>query len=377
MTAAAGAVLDRGTLGRATLERQLLLGRSQLPVLDAVERVAGIQAQTTHSWYVGLWSRLAGFRPEQASGLLAGRQLVRAALMRSTIHLVSGRDCLAWRASVQPALDRDLGNATWRRRLTGIDTADLASSARALLGEQQLTPAELGALLAERWPGRDPSALAYAARCLLCLVQVPPRGLWGRSGRTRHAAAEQWLGQPLREDFTALQLIMRYLGAFGPATVADMQAWSGLSGLREIAEGSQAGLTAFRDENGRVLYDLPGASLPDPQVPAPPRFLPDYDNALLAHADRSRIATEQYLRYRASIRTAPVPGTVLVDGLTAAAWTAKREKGQVTLTIEPFTRLSRPDADAVTEEAGKLLAFSDPDARHDIRLTASGPGARI
>lgn len=374
MSAAVGTVLDRRTLGRATLERQLLLSRSRLPVLDAVERVAGIQAQTTHSWYTGLWSRLDGFRPGAASDLLAGRQLVRAALMRSTIHLVSARDCLAMRTVVQPALNRDLGNAVWRRPLAGIDTGELADNARALLDEQPRTPAELGALLARRWPDRDRAALAYGARCLLCLVQVPPRGLWGRGGRTRHATAEHWLGQPLRGDFTPLDLIVRYLAAFGPASVADMQTWSGLSGLREIAEGSGPALATFRDQDGRTLYDLPGASLPDPGRPAPVRFLPDFDNAVLSHSDRTRIATEAYLRYRSGIRTAPVPGTVLVDGLTAAVWTIKREKGQASITIEPFTRLSGADADDVSEEASKLLAFSDPGARHDIRLATSGPG---
>ena len=372
MTAARPAALDRRTLGRAALDRQLLLQRSDLPVLDAVERVAGIQAQTTRSWYVGLWSRLDGFRAAEASDLLAGRQLVRAALMRSTIHLVTGRDCLALRPAVQPALDRDVfGNVTWRRHLVGIDTAGLADAARTVLDEQPRTPAELGAVLAQRWTGRDPSALAYAARSLLCLVQVPPRGLWDRGGRARHATAEHWLGQPLRDDFTPQQLITRYLAAFGPASVADMQAWSGLSGLREIAESSGAALVTFRDENGRTLYDLPDARLPDPDTPAPVRFLPDYDNALLAHADRSRIATEPYLRYRAGIRTGPVPGTVLVDGLTAATWTIHRDKGQAAITIEPWSGLSRGDTDAVGEEAGKLLAFTDPGASHDVRLSPS------
>jgi hypothetical protein len=363
--------LGRRTLGRATLERQLLLSRSQLPLPDAVQQVAGVQAQTTHSWYTGLWSRVQGFQAADASGLLADRKLVRAALMRSTIHLVTATDCLALRPAVQAASERGLfGNVSWRRQLVGLDAAELAEAARALLDEQPRTPAELGALLAQRWPGREPGALAYAARCLLCLVQVPPRGLWGQAGRTRHATAEHWLGQPLRADFAPQQLITRYLAAFGPATVADMQAWSGLSGLREIVDSSGLALAAFRDEEGRILYDLPGASLPDPDVPAPVRFLPDYDNALLGHADRSRIATEPYVRYRASSRNGVVPGTVLVDGLTAATWTISHEKGQATITITPFTGLSRAQASAIAEEASKLLAFTDPGATQDVRLAA-------
>jgi hypothetical protein len=368
-------VLGRRALGRATLERQLLLGRCGLPVCDAVEQVAGLQAQTAQSWYVSLWSRLDAFRPDEVSGLLTGRRLVRAALMRSTIHLVTARDCLALRPVVAPAVQRPLvQNAAFRRALHGVSTADLASEARRLLDGQPLTPAELGTLLATRWPGSDQAALAQAARCLLCLVQVPPRGLWGRSGRTRLADAEGWLGAPLLPGVTPAGLIERYLAAFGPASVADMQAWSGLTGLGEVVAGHGAALVTFRDEHGRTLYDLPGAPLPDPGTPAPVRFLPDYDNVLLAHADRSRVATPEYLRGRAGSPNGVVPGTVLVDGRTAAAWTVTREKGMATLTVEPFNCLSRRDAQAVGEEAARLLAFTDPGSASDVRLLPPGSG---
>jgi hypothetical protein len=364
-------VLDRRALGRATLDRQLLLRRSPAPILEAVQQVAGLQAQTPRSWYTGLWSRLEGFRPEVASGLLAERKLVRVALMRSTIHLVTAGDCLALRPVVQPALDRELRSvATFRRNLEGIDAAQVADAGRVFLTEQPRTPAELGSLLAQRWPGRDPSALAYAVRNLVALVQVPPRGLWNRGGRTCHAPAEHWLGQPLRRDATPEQLITRYLAGFGPATVADMQAWSGLTGLGEVVDKMRAGLAVFADERGRALYDLADASRPDPGTPVPVRFLPDYDNVLLAHADRSRIATEPWLRHRSGTRNASLPGTVLVDGLTAANWRTSREKGQAVITIEPFARLSRAEADAIGEEARQLLAFTAPGAAQDIRLVA-------
>jgi hypothetical protein len=366
-------VLDRRALGRATLERQLLLRRSPLPVPEAVQRVAGLQAQSPRGWYTGLWSRLEGFRPEAASGLLADRELVRVVLMRSTIHLVTAGDCMALRPVVQPALDRELRSvAAFRRNLEGIDVAEVADAGRVFLTEQPRTPAELGSLLAQRWPGRDPSALAYAVRNLVALVQVPPRGLWNRGGRTCHAPAEHWLGQPLRRDATPEQLITRYLAGFGPATVADMQAWSGLTGLGEVVGTMRPGLAVFADERGRTLYDLPDWDRPEPGVPVPVRFLPDYDNVLLAHADRGRIATEAWLRSRSGPRNGQLPGTVLVDGLTAANWTISREKGQATITVEPFARLSRGAADAIGEEARQLLAFTDPGATQDIRLLADG-----
>lgn len=154
--------------------------------------------------------------------------------------------------------------------------------------------------------------------------------------------------------------------------MADIQAWSGLTGLGEVVGTMRAGLAVFADERGRTLYDLPDWDRPDPGVPVPVRFLPDYDNVLLAHADRSRIATEPWLRSRSGPRNGQLPGTVLVDGLTAANWTISREKGRATITVEPFARLSRGEADAIGEEARQLLAFTDPGATQDIRLLADG-----
>ncbi|MEU4313179.1 winged helix DNA-binding domain-containing protein [Nocardia sp. NPDC024068] len=301
-------VLSRRALNRATLERQLLLRRSDLPVADAVEHLVGIQAQTPHSWYVGLWSRLAGFVPGRAADLLTDRALIRVALMRSTIHLVTPRDARALRPLIQPVLDRDLyRNHTHGKPVAGIDMAGLVADGIELLAPRPLTNRQLGELLGPRWPGRVPASLVYAIRNQVPLVQVPPRGIWGRSGPIAHTTLDAWLGPADPRPFSLEQMVLRYLTAFGPAEVKDVQMWSGLTRLSEIVQTMRPDLAVFTDEDGRELFDLPDAPRPDPDTPAPPRFLYDFDNLLLSHADRSRVLTEAYRRqgYRTR-RAAPL-----------------------------------------------------------------------
>jgi Winged helix DNA-binding domain len=348
-------VLGRRALNRATLDRQLLLRRSGLPVVDAVRRLVGLQAQTPHTWYVGLWSRLAEFDPAQAAELLVDRSLIRIALMRSTIHLVTPEDARALRPLIQPVLDRDLyRNFTHGKPIQGIDMAELVADGVELLAPKPLTNKELGALLAERWPGRAPASLVYAIRNQVPLVQVPPRGVWGRSGPIAHTTVDAWLGAGVPATASLEWMIRRYLAAFGPASVKDLQVWSGLTKLREIVEPMS--LQVFQDEHGQTLYDLPDVAHPDPDTPAPPRFLYDFDNLLLSYADRTRVITDDHGRHRTQ---RPVPQILLVDGFTAGDWTVGRAADEATLTIRTYRSLT--DADAVVEEAEALLAFLHPD----------------
>ena len=315
-----------------------------------------MQAQVPASPYVGLWARLDDFHPQALEDLITTRRAVRLALMRSTIHLVTARDCLRLRPLFQAFLARFLQTATpFGRQLVGMDLPALVGAARTALDERPRTMAELGTVLHQRWPDRDSASLAYAVRHLVPLVQVPPRGLFGRSGAARCATAEAWLGRPLQAKPSLENLILRYLAAFGPASVADIQAWSGLRGLRPTVERLRPRLRSLMDARGRELLDVPEGALPDPDTTAPPRFLPEYDNLLLAHADRTRVLSNEY-------RSVIGFRTVLVDGMVGATWTVARQPAAATLTVECLTPLRKADRTAVADEGIRLLAFVAPEA---------------
>jgi hypothetical protein len=351
-------VLGPRELNRATLERQMLLRRRELPALDAIEHLVGMQAQAPSPPYIGLWTRLKDFRPDELGRLILERRAVRIALMRNTVHLVSARDCLALRPLVQPVLDRTLYSTRANRaHLEGVDAEALVAAGRALLEERPRTAKELGEQLQEQWPERDPAALARAIRHLLPLVQVPPRGVWGKSGPAAHTTAESWLGSPLDPAPSIEHVVLRYLGAFGPATVKDVQTWSGLTRLGEVVERLRPRLRTFRDERGRELFDLPDAPMPDPDTPAPSRFLPEFDNLILSHADRTRFIAEEYRKALAS-RNGMVPAAFLTGGFVQGTWKTERSRGRASLEIKPFEPLAKVDRDALAEEGEILLRFT-------------------
>ena len=366
-----GGVLGMRALNRATLERQMLLRRGTLSAEEAIEHLVGMQAQAPNPPYIGLWTRLEGFHPDQLARLILERRAVRVALMRNTVYLVSARDCLKLRPLVQPVIDRGLyANRANRAGVEGVDVGALSAVGRQLLEERPRTAKELGVLLRERWPEGDPASLARAVRHLLPLVQVPPRGVWGRSGQTTHTTSEAWLGRPLEADPSLKELVVRYLGAFGPATVKDVQTWSGLTRLGEVLERLRPRLDTFRDEHGRELFDLPEAPRPDPDTPAPPRFLPEFDNLILSHADRARVIADDYRRALAS-RNGMVPATFIVDGFVRGTWKTRRTRGKAALVIEPFDALSGNDRGALAEEGEGLLRFvTEPEGvePYDIRI---------
>lgn len=364
-------VLDRRALNRALLERQLLLRRVELSAADAIEHLVGLQAQAPNPPYVALWTRLANFHPNELAGLLTGRRAVRIALMRSTIHLVTARDCLALRPLVQPVLERAL-RGTYGRQLAGLDLQEVANAGRALLEEQPLTFAELGGALRERWPDRAMNALSNAVRALLPLVQVPPRGVWGAGGPAAHTTVEAWLGRPLDPEPSLEMLVTRYLAAFGPAGVKDIQTWSGLTGLREVVQRLRPKLRLFHDEHGNELFDLPDAPRPNPDTPAPPRLLPEFDNLLLSHADRTRVISDEH-RKRITTINGVNPATLLVDGFVAGTWKLQRERSTAILFVEPFVPLAASDRAALADEAARFLTFAAPDAEsHDVRFVRDG-----
>jgi Winged helix DNA-binding domain len=373
MPTAKGIVKDRvltlRELNRATLERQMLVRRQKLPAAEAIEHLVGLQAQAPNPPYVGLWTRLEGFHPDELARLITDRRAVRIALMRNTIHLVTARDCLKLRPLVQPVFDRALyANRTHRAGIDGMDVEAVVAAGRALLEERPRTAKELGELLQERWPNRDPSSLARAIRHLVPLVQVPPRGIWGKSGQATHTTAAAWLGRPLDPDPSLDELVVRYLAAFGPATVRDVQTWSGLARLGEVTDRLRPHVRTFRDERGKELFDLPDAPRPDPDTPAPPRFLPEFDNLILSHADRTRIIANDFRKEIAS-KNGMVPATVLVDGFVRGTWKTERTRGKVTLVIEPFEPLSKEDCDALAEEGEQLVRFvAEPEGAETFKV---------
>jgi hypothetical protein len=369
--------MDRRALNRALMARQLLLGRAALPAGEAIELLVGLQAQAPKPPYTGLWTRMEGFRPEELSQLIAEREAVRVPLLRATIHLVSARDCLALRPVLQPVFERGFPSTSFGRGLTGIDTGALLAAARPLLEERPRTVAELGPLLQQQFAGYDARSLAAAVSYLEPLVQVPPRGLWERSGPPAWTTVDAWLGRPVAAEAApdALDnLVLRYLAAFGPAGVRDVQTWSGLTRLGDVVERLRPRLVTFRDERENELFDLPDAPRPDRDTPAPARFLPEFDNIVLSHADRSRIMSEPHRKHIAS-RNGMVPGTVLVDGFVHGTWSIERGRGAAVLRVTPLAPLSRRDQSELTDEGMRLLAFTASDAReHEVRFDPGGDG---
>jgi hypothetical protein len=277
--------------------------------------------------------------------------------MRGTIHLVTARDCLALRPAVQPVTERIHWTASpFGRRLGGADPDEVVAYGRELLEEKPRSRAEIRELLAERWPDRDAEAMAHTVTYLLPVLQIPPRGLWHRSGRATLATVETWLGRPLDGDPAPDRAVLRYLGAFGPAGVKDVATWSGFTRVREVIERLRGDLRTFRDENGVELFDLPDAPLAGPEAPAPVRFLPEYDNVFLSHADRARIV-DPADRPRLGFGDGRFFKQLLIGGFLRAAW--RLAAGNVV--VQPARKLSKRDAAAVEAEGRRLATFLGAD----------------
>jgi hypothetical protein len=321
-----------------------------------------MQAQNPLDPYYGLAARLEGFDPSELADLVQERKAVRGALMRATIHLATTEDWLQLRPVVGPVLTRTFGSTQFAKDVSGVPIEQLLGYGRQLLEEQPRTRAELHPLLSQRWPDSEAASLAQAVTYLLPVLQVSPRGVWGKTGPARWTTTEAWLGRTTTTSGSVESLILRYLAAFGPASVNDMRVWSGLAGLRAVVESMRPRLRDFRDESGTELFDLQEARHPDSEVPAPPRFLPEYDNLLLSHKDRSRFfAGDQ------------VPpgwvGNVLVDGFYAGHWKISHKRDTTTLSVS-VRKITKSERSELEAEAGRLLTFVAPQAQaSEIRLT--------
>jgi hypothetical protein len=360
-------VITRRELNRALLARQGLLNRTATEPVAMIEHLVGLQAQASMPPYYGLWSRLDGFDPHELGRLLTDRQVVRLTLMRATVHLVTPRDAALLRPLVQPVLERS-HNGAFGRRMGGADTGELARAVRELLAGGPLTAREVARELVERGIGDDVEAIANAVRAYAAVVQLPPRGVWGKGGQARYATLEAFTGLEPEADPSIDDVVVRYLAAFGPASVMDMQNWSGLTKLKPVFERLRPRLVTFAGEDGRELFDLPHAPRPDPETPAPVRLLGEYDNVLLGHADRRRIIP-------AGLPCEPMlaPGrsvsNLLVDGMLRATWWLERDGRRTTLAVRPAAAFTPAEREAVGDEARAMVEFAAPDAAvRDVRF---------
>ncbi|MEU8106742.1 winged helix DNA-binding domain-containing protein [Nonomuraea muscovyensis] len=341
--------LSPRALNRMTLQRQLLLERASLSPVQAIEHLVAVQGQDVNPPYFGLWSRLASFTQDDLTSLLHDRRVVRGSLLRGTQHLALADDYAWLRPLMQAPLSR-ARQAAWGRVMVGVDLDELVALARGHLAGRTLSRPELRDLLARRWPEVDPMALAWSAQALVAVVHPPPSGTWNKGGATPFTLAEEWLGRPLDAAPRVERMVARYLAAFGPASVMDVQAWSGLTRLRPVVEAMP--LRRHTDLDGRVLYDLPDAPPAPEDAPAPVRFLPYFDNLMVAYADRSRMMTAE--QRKAVCVGAIVHPTFLVDGVVAGMWDVKDGD----LLLRPFGPLPEAVMAELAEEGARLLAFA-------------------
>jgi len=353
-------VLTNAELNRATLARQLLLERCAVAVPAAIEQLAGMQAQEPKHPFIGLWTRLEGFEEDALRRALQDREVVRSTLMRSTLHLFSAADYAALRMSLQPPMS--VAQRVLGARSQGLDLDRVLPAANTLLKGRALAFDEIRARLQEQFPEVNDRALGYAVRTLLALVMVPSENArWGFDRVACFAPAGEWLSEPLAEE-DAPALARRYLGAFGPASAKDIQVWSGVGGMKAVLDGMRDELIVFADERGRELFDLADAPRPGAGAAAPPRFLPEFDNLVLAHDDRSRVIADEH-RPLVTTKNLRVKATFLLDGVVAGTWTIAIERKVATLSIAPFGSLPKRALKPLTAEAEALLRFAEPEAK--------------
>lgn len=334
-------------LNRALLARQLLLQRAAVTLPEALELMGCLQAQYAPSMYIGLWSRVHGFLRDDLTRALEARTVVQGTLMRVTIHLVSAADYWPLALAVRQAR-RDLWLRATRHTVSAEELAEAAAVLRERARESPVRRSDIDTLI-----GKE---RAIGAGLWEDFVRVPPSGTWERRRADLYGAAEDWLGPPPAEldvDSATEHLVRRYLTGFGPATAADVADWGGLRTADVLAVLQRLDLRRFADEDGRELYDLPDAPLPDPDTPAPVRFLPTWDASLLVHARRKGVIAEERRPLVFNTKTPHSLCTFLVDGTVAGTW--RYEKGEVRLA--PFAPLTPAALAEVEEEVGRLATF--------------------
>ncbi|VFA99868.1 Uncharacterised protein [Nocardia cyriacigeorgica] len=359
-------------LNRTLLARQHLLERADRSAPEMCDHLVGLQAQDVPPPFVALWSRLADFDPATVSAGLLDRSLVRITLMRGTIHLVTAPDALRIAPLIQPELEK----VPFRKgfnygAMVGLDPDEVRRCGEEVLGDEPMSAAELRTRAAELFPDRDPGAVVQTWLYQLPVLQTPPRGMWRDNSRPVWSRVQPWLGAPLDPAYPVAELVVRYLRAFGPASTMDMQTWSKLTGMKAAVAQLGDRLRTYTDERGRTLYDLADAELADPDLPAPVRLLGWYDNALLSHQDRSRIAPDgppNTSRLLAS--------PILIDGFLAGMYKVFPDKAAARMRISPNRDWTAREKIEVEAEASALLAFLEPDLVPRLEILEVGADLR-
>ncbi|MDQ6751796.1 MAG: winged helix DNA-binding domain-containing protein [Actinomycetota bacterium] len=349
--------ITQAQLNRATLARQGLLERERTGVVEAVERLGPLQAQEARPPFLALWSRVEGFRRADLHAALHDRSVLRSTFLRATLHLTSAADHVALRATLQPVLTR-AAQSIMRARSADFDPEMVLAAARRLLAEGPLTFNELRAHLVEAFPKVEERAMGYVVRMHLALAMVPTEDRWAFSSDSAFTPSEDWLGTQLAAPDPPT-LVRSYLRAFGPAGAADLQAWSGLKGAKEVLQGMDDELVEFR-AGRRAVFDLPDAPRPDGDVPAPPRLLPEFDTLVLAYKDRTRLVADEH-RTALVTKNLRILATFLVHGMVAGTWTLAAKKGASAVELAPFGRLAQADRHALEQEGDALARFVDED----------------
>lgn len=335
----------------------MLLEREAMPLPVAIEHLAGLQAQLARAPYIGLWTRLRDFRRETLDQMIESRNVVKATWIRATLHLCTADDYIRFRATLQPMLARAASSIA-KGRSGDFDLNKLLGAAREYIGERPRTFAEISEMVASLMPDEDVGPLRYAVRLNLPLVQVPTPGGWGYSNQPEFTLADSWIGRNISPEDGLPELVFRYLAAFGPSSVTDMQTWSGIPALKETFEKLKPRLQLYRAEGRRELFDAPDLMIPDGDVPAPVRFLPEFDNLLLSHSNRTRVIADEH-RSKVYLPGLRVAGTILVDGFVRGVWTIEKTKTAATLVIQPFEKLTRPNRAALVEEGESLIRLAE------------------
>ncbi|MDT7784946.1 MAG: hypothetical protein QOF58_3365 [Pseudonocardiales bacterium] len=356
--------LSNRTLNRTLLARQLLLERTSMPIVEAVEHLGGLHAQAPVPPYLALWTRLKPFKFDALSKLIIDKSLVRMTLWRGTLHLISASDVYLMRTALQPELNKWARNVMPPADRVEIDLDKLTRITREFVDTEPRTVAEIGAHLEEHFPEARARELSTQAQMLVPMIQVPPRGIWGVGGIPQNIAMTTWLGKDLPAEAAVAELITRYLRVFGPATLADMQAWSRLIGLK--AHAADLDLVEYRSEAGKVLLDVPDGVIVDESTPAPARLLPAFDSVMFGHADKTRIMSDEARARWGAVRNAVFPPTFLVDGFVRGTWNVVEAKDTATLTIEPYFKTFKKDMAGVVREAKAVLKVMAPKKRHVI-----------